>query len=201
MPCISLAWIAGPGIIIKRYQLLRELAPHAARVGTLLAPNTMYDVAGHLVDLKRLKRKILEVTNKMGLESGGFYVQKLADFKPEFAAITKWEADSLIVLDEPLTLLARKQIVAFARRHRLVDVYEARGWAEAGGLMSYGIVLAPTLVRTLDMVDRILRGANPADIPVELPSQYELVVNLATAKAQNFEVPQAILLRADQAIQ
>ena len=129
MPCISLAWIAGPGIIIKRYQLLRELAPHAARVGTLLAPNTMYDVAGHLVDLKRLKRKILEVTNKMGLESGGFYVQKLADFKPEFAAITKWEANSLIVLDEPLTLLARKQIVAFARRHRLVDVYEARGWS------------------------------------------------------------------------
>jgi len=67
--------------------------------------------------------------------------------------------------------------------------------------MSYGIVFAPTLVRTLDMVDRILRGANPADIPVELPSQYELVVNLATAKAQDFEVPQSILLRADQVIQ
>lgn len=196
----GLAWIAGPGIIVKRYQLLRELAPHVARVGTIYVPNTMYDVSGKLVDLKWLIDKIVAAAHAMSLDLRGFPEKKLADFKVEFAAIDKWGADSLMVTDVPLTILARRQIVDFARRDRLVDVYEAREWAEAGGLMSYGIVLAPTLVRSLDMVDRILRGEKPADIPVELPSQYELVVNLATAKAQAFEVPQSILLRADRVI-
>ena len=130
-----------------------------------------------------------------------FPVRKLAGFEPAFAGIEQWGADALNVLDLPLTILARKQIVDFARRRRLVDIYETRKWAAAGGLMSYGIVFKPTLLRSLDMVDRILRGAKPADIPVELPSQYELVVNLATAKAQGFEVPQSILLRADRVIQ
>jgi ABC-type uncharacterized transport system substrate-binding protein len=196
----GLAWIAGPGIIVKRYQLLRELAPHATRVGSLVAPNTMYDVSGHLVDLDWLTREVRAVAQKMGFDAERFPVRKLSDFELEFTAIRKWDADSLVVYDVPLTLLARKQIVDFARRGRLVDVYESREWAEAGGLMSYGIVFAPTLVRSLDMVDRILRGARPADMPVELPSQYELVVNLRSAKAQGFEVPQSILLRADRVI-
>ena len=129
-----------------------------------------------------------------------FAVQTVAGFRPAFGAIKQWNADSLYVFDIPLTILARKQIVDFARRRRLVDVYETREWTEAGGLMSYGIVFKPTLLRTAEMVDRVLRGAKPADMPVELPSQYELVVNLATAKAQGFEVPQSILLRADRVI-
>lgn len=196
----GLAWFANEGIYVKRYQLLRELAPNAVRVGTIYAPNTMYDVSGRRVDLKWLADRITAATQAMGFERRLFLVRRLADFEPAFAAIERWGADSLMVHDVPLTILARKQIIDFARRRRLVDVYYAREWAAAGGLMSYGIVFAPTLVRSLDMVDRILRGAKPADIPVELPSEYELVVNLRTAKAQGFEVPQSILLRADRVI-
>jgi putative ABC transport system substrate-binding protein len=196
----GLAWFADEGIFVKRYQLLKELAPHAVRVGTIYAPNTMYDVSGHMVDLRWLGERITKATRAMGLDRRFFPERRLADFKAGFAAIDKWGADSLMVMDVPLTILARKQIVEFARRHRLVDVYETREWAEAGGLMSYGIVFAPTLVRSLDMVDRILRGANPVNIPVELPSEYELIVNLRTARAQDIEVPQSILLRADRVI-
>ena len=196
----GLAWFADEGIFVKRYQLLRELAPDAARVGMIYAPNTMYDVSGHMVDLRWLGERITKATRAMGLDRRFFPERTLADFNAGFAAIDKWGADSLMAMDVPLTILARRQIIDFARRRRLVDVYETREWTEAGGLMSYAIVFAPTLVRTLDMVDRILRGAKPADIPVELPSQYELVINLRTAKAQGFEVPQSILLRADRVI-
>ncbi len=197
----GVAWFANEQIYVKRYQLLRELAPHAARVATIIVPTKVGPgVSGGPVNLRWLIDKVSAATQAMALERRLFPVRNLAGFKPAFAAIEKWGADALNVLDLPLTILARKQIIDFARRRRLVDVYEAREWAEAGGLMSYGIVFKPTLLRTLDMVDRILRGAKPADIPVELPSQYELVINLATAREQKFEVPQSILLRADRVI-
>jgi len=196
------AWFANEEIYVKRYQLLHELAPDAARVATILVPaNTRSGVSGEPIDVRWLIDKVDAATKAMALERRMFPVRKLAGFEPAFAAIEQWRADSLNVFDLPLTILARKQIVDFARRRRLVDIYETREWAAAGGLMSYGIVFKPTLLRSLDMVDRILRGAKPADIPVELPSQYELVVNLATAKAQGFEVPQSILLRADRVIE
>jgi putative ABC transport system substrate-binding protein len=198
----GVAWFADESIYVKRYQLLRELAPGAARVATIIVPaKARSSVSGGLVDPRWLIDKVDAATKAMALERRMFPVRKLAGFEPAFAGIEQWGADALNVLDLPLTILARKQIVDFARRRRLVDIYETREWAAAGGLMSYGIVFKPTLLRSLDMVDRILRGAKPADIPVELPSQYELVVNLATAKAQGFEVPQSILLRADRVIQ
>ena len=198
----GVAWFANEQIYVKRYQLLRELAPAAAWVATLVVPaRAGAGVSGGPVDLRWLIDKVGAATKSMGLQRRLFPVQELAGFKPAFAAIERWGADSLNVLDLPLTILARKQIIDFARRRRLVDIYETREWAEAGGLMSYGIVFAPTLLRTLEMVDRILRGANPANMPVELPSEYELVVNLRSAKAQDFEVPQSILLRADRVIQ
>ena len=197
----GLAWVADETIYVKRYQLLRELAPGAARVGTISDPSTMRDISGRRVDLKRLIGIVDSATNRMGLRRLLFPVHGLADFDPAFAAIERWRADSLMVLDLPLTILARKRIIDFARNRRLIDVYETREWAEAGGLMSYGIVFVPTLVRTAEMVDRILRGARPADIPVELPSEYELVVNRATAKRQGFEIPRSILLRANHVIE
>lgn len=197
----GLAWFADESIYVKRYQLFKELAPNAARVAAIVVPaGTAYDVSGRPVDRRWLIDKVSAATQAMALERRFFPVQKLADFAPAFAGIERWRADSLFALDVPLTILARQQIVDFAGRRRLVDFYEAREWVEAGGLMSYGIVLEPTLLRTAEMVDRILRGANPADMPVELPSHYELAVNLRTAKAQNFEVPQSILLRADRVI-
>ena len=196
----GLAWFADETVFVKRYQLLRELAPGAARVGTLSNPTTTYGLSGRPVDFGWLLERISAATRRMNLDRRLFKVRAPTDLDPDFTSLEKWGADSLLVYDVPETLLARRPIIDFARRDRLVDVYETREWAEAGGLMSYGIVFAPTVLRTAEMVDRILRGAKPADIPVELPSEYELVVNLATAKQQGLEIPESILLRADRVI-
>jgi len=152
----GLAWFADESIYVKRYQLLKELAPNAARIGTISVPNMMYDVNGNLLDLRWFVARIGVAVKRMGMQRQLFPVRSLADYDAAFAAIEKWGADSFSVGDVPLTNLARKRIIEFARRLRLVDVYFAREWVEAGGLMSYGIVIIPTLLRTLDMVDRIL---------------------------------------------
>jgi len=197
----GLAFEADESIYVKHYQLLKELAPNATRVGTITDPSNLSDVNGNPLDLSWLRDKIRAATNRLGMQRRSFPVHSLADFDAAFAAIEKWGADSLSVDHTPLTWQARKRIIDFARRLRLVDVYHYRGWVEAGGLMSYGIVYLPTLLRGADMLDQILRGAKPADMPVELPSEHELAVNLATAKKQGFEVPQSILLRADRIIE
>jgi len=115
----GLAWFADESIYVKRYQLLRELAPHAARVGTILpAPVTMHDTAGRPVDRTWLVDRIGAATHRMGLQTQRFPVRELADFDPAFAAIERWSADSLMVLDVPLTILARKRIIDFAADHR-----------------------------------------------------------------------------------
>jgi len=197
----GLAWFADESIYVKRYQLLKELAPNATRIGAISVPGTMHDVNGKLLDFRWLDDRIDAAAQRMGMRRQIFPVRSITDFDAAFAAIEKWGADSLSAVDVPLTILTRKRIVDFARRLRLVDVYYAREWVEAGGLMSYGIVIAPTLLRTLDMVDRILRGAKPADMPVELPSEHELALNLAVAKKQGIEVPQSILLRVDRIVE
>jgi len=137
----------------------------------------------------------------LGYEYRRFTMAKPADLDPLLDALEQWKADSLFVLDVPQTIGERKRIIDFARRHRLLDIYETLEWTQAGGLISYGIVFEPTLVRTADFVDRILRGAKPADLPVELPSHYELAVNLKTAKALGLKIPQSILIRADRVIE
>ena len=197
----GLAWVSDGSVYIKRYELLRELAPHAVRVATLSAATTFRDISGKVVDMKWLVDRLAAAIRDLQFEAKTFHVRKRADFESVFAAMEHWAPDSMVVSDVPLTIGARKQIVEFARRQRLVDVYMTDLWAKAGGLMSYGIVLDPTLVRTAEMVDRVLRGTKPADMPVELPSEYEIVVNLATAKAQGFVMPPSFALRVDRVIE
>ena len=196
------AWFADESIYVKRIQLLRELAPNARRIASLSESTSLPTVAGGMLDLKPLVRDKLDAAfRNLGFEHRRFELATVADVEPVLAAIAKWAPDALVVPANVLTSLARKQIVDFARRHRLLDIYDAPDSTQAGGLMSYGIVFLPTLLRTADMVDRILRGAKPADLPVELPSHYELVVNLATAKTLGLKVPQSILIRADRVIE
>lgn len=197
----GLAWFADASIYVKRYELLREIAPNAKHVATIVVPSSGGTVSGGKLDLGGLTGTINAEAQRLGLVRKYFAVKQLAGFKQAFTAIEKWGADSLNVLDVPTTILARKQIIDFARHDRLIDVYETREWVEAGGLASYGIVFEPTLLRTAEMVDQILRGAKPSDIPVELPSRYELVLNQAVAKAQGLTFPQSILARADQVIE
>lgn len=198
----GLAWFADEGIYIKRYQLLREVAPNAVRLASLRSSLASFrDVSGNVVDMKWLRDKVEAARGDLGFEGQMFEVRKPADFEPAFTAIEQWGADSMIVNDVPLTINARKQIVDFARRHRLIDFYYTAAWVQAGGFISYGIVFEPTLLRTADMVDRILRGARPADMPVELPSEYELTINLKTAKALALTIPPSIMLLADRVIE
>lgn len=198
----GVAWFADESIYVKRFQLLRELAPDARRIALPTVSTNNPTVAGGMLDLKTLLRdKVDAALRDLRFESRRYELFTAADLEPAFAAISKWAPDALSVPDAALTDLARKQIVDFARRQRLLTVTGSRVWVQAGALFSYGIVALPALLRSTEYVNRILRGAKPADLPVELPSHYEMVVNLATAKALGLKVPQSILLRADKVIE
>jgi putative ABC transport system substrate-binding protein len=198
----GVAWFADASIYTKRYQILREMAPHARRLASLGATGAVWrTVSGEIADFQAYVAQGNAAARDQGFEFRRFEIGKPTDFEPVLDAIAQWKADSLFVQDSPQTIRERKRIIEFARRHRLIDIYETLEWTQAGGLVSYGIVFEPTLVRTADYVDRILRGAKPADLPVELPSHYELAVNLGTAKALRHAVPQSILLRANKVIE
>ena len=107
----------------------------------------------------------------------------------------------LIVLPGPATNNHRELIIALAARHRLPAAYPQRYYAKGGGLMSYGVDLADQFRRAAGYVDRILKGEKPADLPVQAPTKYELVINLKTAKALDLEVPPSLLARADEVIE
>src|SRR5262249_47788970 len=109
--------------------------------------------------------------------------------------------EGLVVLSDPLSFNLRAQITAFAASQLLPAVYQLRSYVEAGGLMSYGVDEAAVGRRVAELVDKILRGTKPADLPVEQPTRFELVVSLKTAKALGLTMPQSILIRADELIE
>jgi putative ABC transport system substrate-binding protein len=123
------------------------------------------------------------------------------DFDGAFAKMSRSRPDALMTLDDPLTSYHRKRIVDFAARHRLLAIYAIREFVEAGGLMSYAPNFAHMFRRAAYFVDRILKGARPADLPVEQPTTFELVINMKTAKALGLTIPQSVLQRADEIIQ
>jgi putative ABC transport system substrate-binding protein len=109
--------------------------------------------------------------------------------------------EAVVVPSDPLLFTERQRIATLAREHRLPGIYSVREFTEAGGLMSYSARLTEQFRRAAVYVDKILRGASPATLPVESPSQYELVINMKTAKALGLTIPPAVLLRADEVIQ
>ena len=199
----GLAWSADESIYVKRYQLLRELAPTARRLATLNVHSDLRTMSGELLNekLTGMFAAMRAAIRDLGFENRRFVVTKSADLEAALAQIAEWRADSLYVPAHELTGRAHTPILAFARRHRLITVFETSNWVEDGGLFSYGIVVEPTLVRTADYVDRILRGAKAADLPVELPTHHELAVNITTARAIGVKIPQSILVRADRVLE
>jgi ABC-type uncharacterized transport system substrate-binding protein len=115
--------------------------------------------------------------------------------------IAEQHPDILVVLQDALTLEYRKEIIGFALRQRLPSMFVGKEWVEEGGLMSYGDRLPERYRRAADLVDKILKGAKPADLPVEQPTTFELAVNLKTAKAIGLNLPPAFLARADEVIE
>jgi putative tryptophan/tyrosine transport system substrate-binding protein len=177
----------------KRLELLKEAVPKVARVAVL------YDAAtsGIVLDVK----EVLPVAARaLGLTIQPWEVRDADGFDRVFAAMGKQRTDGLSVAPGRLMDANQKRIVGFALKSRLPSVYDKRAAVDAGGLMSYGADEADSYRRVAYYIDRILKGAKPADLPVEQPTKFELVINLKTAKQIGLTIPQSLLYRADKVI-
>ena len=177
----------------KRLDLLKEVVPRASRIAVLW--NAAYPGKSLELEETESAARVLAVSLRP------VEVRGSNDFPRAFAAIASFKPDALIVFADPLTNLERKRIVDFVLRSRLPMISEVRPFTDEGGLMTYGPSLTDMMRRAATYVDKILKGARPADLPIEQPTKFELAVNLKTAKALGLTVPPSILLRADAVIQ
>ena len=178
----------------KRLELLREAVPGLSRVAALWNP----DVRGALLDYKETEG----AARLLRLELQSVEVSRAEDLDRAFSAVTKQRAQALVLPGaNPVGFINRGKIATFAQRNRLPSMYPTREYVEAGGLMSYGPSLPDLFRRAATYVDKILKGAKPADLPIEQPTKFELVINLKTAKALGLTIPPSLLQRADQVIE
>ena len=177
----------------KRLELLKEAVPKLARVAVLYQPATPANVLEVNEDLPVAARAL-----KLTVQP--WEVRAAEGFDGVFDALNKQRPDGLYVAGSPLTNANQKRIVSFALKSRLPSTYGDPGSVEAGGLMYYGADLADSYRRVAYYVDRILKGAKPADLPVEQPSKFELVINLKTAKQIGLIISPNVLARADKVI-
>ena len=177
----------------KQLELLKSAVPRATRVA-YLAP-----VADDPVNNLQI-REARDAAAVLGMELVVVALQG-GDYSQAFAAIVAQRAHALFVAAAPRFLTDRKQIIELAAKHRLPAIYEWREHVADGGLMTYSTSLYGLNQRLASYVDRILKGAKPGDLPIERPTRFELVINLKTAKALGLNVPQALLLRADEVIE
>ncbi len=177
----------------KRLEILREMVPKVSRVAML------WNDTNPSMVLRVREAEAAAATLGVTLLSLG--VHDLIAFDPAFAAIVNGRAGALLTLVDPFTRQHRQRIVDFAAQRHLPALYEAREFVEAGGLMCYGPSLLVIQRRSAAYVDKILKGAKPADLPVELPTRFELVINLKTAKALGLTIPPSLLGRADEVIE
>jgi putative ABC transport system substrate-binding protein len=177
----------------KRLELLREAVPKLARVAVLYDPATPLSVL-------EVKEVLPLAARALGLSVRSWEIRAAGGFERVFAALNKDRPDALYVAGSPLVAANEKKISDFAIKSRLPSVYQRREAVDAGGLMYYGADLAASYRRVAYYVDKILKGAKPADLPVEQPSKFELVINLKTAKKIGLTIPPNMLARADRVI-
>ena len=177
----------------KRLELLKEAVPKLARVAVLYEPANPASVL-------QAKEVLPVAARALRLTIQPWEVRGTDDFDRVFAAMGKQRPDGLYVLGGPLMYANQKRTIGFALKSRLPSVYSRREDIEAGGLMYYGADLADSYRRVAYYVDRILKGAKPADLPVEQPTKFELVINLKTAKQIGVTIPPEVLARANRLI-
>ena len=181
------------GITGKWLGMLKEIAPSLIRVALVANPgSTPYDY---------FLRSAKTVTPSLGIETVPTPVANAADIERSIELTARVPNSGLVVLPDSTTILHRDLVIALAAKYRLPVVYAFRFFVTAGGLMSYGTDVIEQNRQAAAYIDRILRGANPADLPVQAPTKYETVVNLRTAKALGLEVPPTLLVRADEVIE
>ena len=182
----------GTDLVGKRIELLREIVPHLRRVAVLA--NAGYPAAMlEMVEVQAAARTL-------GLEVAAFEVRQADEIAPAFEAL-KSQAEALFLVGDPLMSSNRIRINTLALATRMPTIYVQREYVDAGGLVSYGANFPDLFRRAAEIVDKVLRGTKPADIPVEQPTKFELVINLTTAKALGLEVPPMLLARADEVIE
>jgi putative ABC transport system substrate-binding protein len=177
----------------KRLEILLELAPKTSRVAML------WNDANTGMVLR--SREALDAAAKLGVAVKSVGVHDLISFDSAFAMIGSEPIDALLTLVDPFTTQHRKRIVDFAAQRRLPAIYEAGEFVESGGLISYGPNLPIIERRAAEYVDKILKGTKPADLPVEQPSKFEMLINMKTATALSLSIPQSIMLRADRLVE
>ncbi len=188
--------VLSPELVIKSLELIKQAVPGASRVALLLKPDAMPDRA------RKDRLKAADVAARaLGVWLQVVEARGPADFDRAFSDMTKALAGALTLVSTPVFDNERRRLVDLAAKNRLPTVYSFKAYVEAGGLMSYGPDLADLHRRAATHVDKILKGTKPADLPVEQPTKFELVINLKTAKALGLTIPQSVLVRADEIIQ
>ena len=178
---------------VKQFELLREAVPQATRFAVAWNPANPWH--------SRAVEGVRAAANPLAARLQALEVRGPDEFDGAFAAMTRERAEAVLVLADPLFVFHAKRLADLAVRHRLPAMYGTRSYVDAGGLMSYWAHQADLFRRTASYVDRILKGAKPADLPVEQPTRFELVINLKAAAALGLTVPAALLQRADEVIE
>jgi putative tryptophan/tyrosine transport system substrate-binding protein len=181
------------GIGAKWLELLKEIAPGVKRVAFLRNLATPAGSGAFGV--------IQASASSLGMEVSPINVRDAGEIERDMTAFARSANSALIVLEIPLTVVHRDLIITLAAQHRLPTVYTDRVFVTDGGLISYGPDRVDQYRRAAGYVDRILKGEKPADLPVQAPTKYELVINLKTAKALGLDVPPTLLARADEVIE
>jgi putative tryptophan/tyrosine transport system substrate-binding protein len=182
-----------PELSGKRLELLRDAVPGLSRVAFLWNP----DVRGNVLDYK----ETAGAARSLRLELQSVQVSRTEDLDRAFSAVTNERAQALVLPQNPVGFVNRGRIASFAQRNRLPTMSAQREYVDAGGLMSYGHSLTDMYRRAAIYVDKILKGAKPAELPVEQLTKFEMVINLKTAKALGLTIPQSLIRRADQVIE
>jgi ABC-type uncharacterized transport system substrate-binding protein len=176
----------------KRVELLKDLKPDLSRLAVLLNRNNV-TAESYLQDAVR-------VGGALGLSTRAFAAQTLDDLPHAFAAMVEWQADGVITLNDAVFFSQRERIVTLTLGNKLPAVHPEAEFVEAGGLLSYGANLSDLFRRSAFYVDKILKGAKPAETPIEQPSKFDLVLNLKAARTLGLTVTREFLLRADEVI-
>ena len=176
----------------KRLEILKETFPNMTRVAALWAPQEREAVAGF--------KETQEAAQTFALQLQSVELARAEEIEKVLAEIPKGHPHALVVILHPLVTLHSKRIVEAALKHRLPGMYPTRQFAEEGGLMAYGPLIGDLYRRAATYVDKILKGAKPAELPVEQPTKFEMVINLKTANQIGVTIPPSVLYRADKVI-
>jgi len=189
----GLAVDAGGEILGKRFELLKETLPSLSRLGILWNPDVAF--------IRNRQTAMTETARTLGLTTIPVEVRGLDELEQAFATMVRERAQAFVVLGDSVLLNYRGQIAEMALKNRLPAVSLQREWADAGFLLTYGADIRDLYRRSAVFIDKIFKGAKPADLPVEQPTKFELVINLKTAKALGIDVPPTVLARADEVIE